>query len=548
MGLKEFFKDKAPAPTTPNEEPSEEMTKQERLDFIKSLSGMLAGVVGGQYRTLNIGERDAYKSNDVVYSCVNILSDNIAELPLRVYRGDELMPEDFTFPGGFNIQHPHIRMSMNRLNKAASLYYFLRGEFMVYIDDDSPFSLEPINPKQMKIGDEDDFGNIVTWKHKNGMIIPYEKIIYEVMKDPDGKRGIPPAEVLKPELINDKSALGYSTKFFENFAQAGAVLYDTLGSISPEEMEVLVTGFNELATQQYKTKGLPYGIRMDNTTQTMREMEFSKSRKDIRDRVLSTFGLHKSEYGVTDQVDRAVAETAAKQKWTRTLRPAALKFQEAYNQALMRQYFPGYNVRFDFSGIAALQATLNDKTDVAQKYINLGFTTNEVNERFDLGMDQIDEERMNTRYVPTVLLPYERTTLENQSFMNIDNSGEKEEKILELLEEEEENKKVKKTLKSKLGRYNTEQLGKVLSIVKNTEEVNTTKILTKIFDLLQSEKELLIELVSSTGSDLELGSITNYTYKLLKQEIVKTDNIDTMCKGIQQVYKFNKSKMKEIVK
>ena len=202
MGLKQFFKENTPEAV---EKPSVEMTKEERLEFIKNFSSSLAGVINNQYKVLNLANKDAYKSNDVVYSCVNILSDNIAELPLRVYRGDELLPEEFTFPNGFSIQHPHPRMSMNRLNNIASKYYFLRGEFMVYISEEPPFSLEPINPKLMKINEEDDFGNILSWKHSNGIIIPYEQVIYEVMTDPDGKRALPPVEVLKLEIANDSS-------------------------------------------------------------------------------------------------------------------------------------------------------------------------------------------------------------------------------------------------------------------------------------------------------------------------------------------------------
>ena len=75
------------------------------------------------------------------------------------------------------------------------IYFFYRGEYMIYIkpkSDTNPFfSLAVLNPVKM-VPQQDD-----TWKYDNKVIITNEELIYTKIFNPDGKRGLSPFEVIE---------------------------------------------------------------------------------------------------------------------------------------------------------------------------------------------------------------------------------------------------------------------------------------------------------------------------------------------------------------
>lgn len=567
----------------------------------KSLNSSLAGIVGNQWRTITFDKiKDAYINNYVVYGCINILANDASALPFNIYRGDELMPKDFRLdPQNFSLIQPHPDMSLVSLLYECYIYYWYRGEFMIYIDLDNFMTLEPINPKLMEIEKKDQFGNIISWKWNRKITIPKEQLIYSKMINPDGIRGLPPTDVLEKELNNYDKAREYNTKFFENFGKIGGTLYDERGEINPSAMEDLVTQFNQAhgsSEEAYKTLGLPAGIKYQEFVQTMREMEFLQSNKDLRDRILNTYGIHKSVFGCTDKVDRAVAQTAEKQKWTKVLVPVTKKIQEAFNQCLFRRYFPGYRCECNYNNISALQ---EDKTEIltrAKILHELGYSTNEINQLLDLGMEDITDLVGDMRFVPQLLIPVDEFTTTEEP----EKPSKSIDKVVDILDKDETKAKrnanyrikynrirlnIEKKIANKLGGYFAKQLGKILSIIKENksiEKINDLEILRSIMALLQIGKEELATLIaplfedgSLTASKFALRTlgidkpsksnqlavdkgisrikgINNYTYKLIRKQIKESiaagETVNDMSKRIQKVFKFCKSRARTIAR
>lgn len=559
-------------------------------------SRSLSAVVGGRFEEWQIGEVNSYSSHYTINRGIDMLSEGISQLPLQIYRGDVLMPEDFTFPNGFSFMMPSPNMSLNELLYNTCVYFWFRGEFMVYIDENDFLTLEPVNPKKMKRNQDG------TWRWNNKVNIDPSELIYAPLFNPDGDRGLSPVDVVKNEILNDINASNYSKKFFENFAQLGGTLEDTDGKITAPEMEKLVTQFNMAhagGNKSHKVLGLPKGITYADTKSTMKEMDFLDSRKDIRDRILAVLGIHKALFGVTDQVNRSVAEEASRQLWTQVLRPKAIRIQEKFNQQLFRKYFPGYHCKFDFSVVDALKQNAESVLAQAKGYRDLGYTLNEVNEHFDLGMEEVSDEVGNTRFIPTNLVPADELLIEPEPTTTGDNKAIDStlDKVLTMIDNTESKsvssykrgynriqRKSEKAFVGKLSKYFSKQLGIVISILKSNKsvdkDINTTMALiqnainkdkenltTTLLPVYQvtslASDELAINTVGATAHAVtnadvvnnmanNIQGISSHTYRLIRTQVQQSlelgETTAQLEKRIIKIYKFNASRSRTIAR
>lgn len=553
----------------------------------------ILGVDDGRYISYNLKKGNYYNSNYIVNRGIQLLANNIAALPLRLYRGDTELPPDFTFPNGFSLLRPNTGMSLNELLYITCVYYFFRGEFCQHImATDGPMRLIPLNPKRLNRGMD---GN---WKLDSTTIIQKEDLIYTAFLNPEinsystnNERGLSPIDVVASELDNDASAATYSDRFFSNYAQVGGTLIDKNGSATQQDMERMVNQFNaahQSKYEAYKTLGLPQGIEYVEQTQTLREMEFLESRKDIRDRILIILGIHKALVGITDSVNRSVAEEAGRQMWAQTLKPAAVRIQEKYNQQLFNVYFPGYYCKFDFTGIKELQENMESILKQAMDFRHLGYTTNEINAHFKLDMEPIEDEIGDMRFVPSNLIPVNDLLLEEEE----PKTPPKKEKVIaqvidKRLATNYKNKynKVERKVERKMHRgfnkYFSKQLYKILNkINKKAAKSTESIILADIRSVLSGENGILVKMVKPIYEDGSLDSstlalatikdaatptinekvvkamtnkitnINNYTYKLIKNEVKKSttagESLSELSKRIVGVYKFNTSRARII--
>jgi len=500
----------------------------------KNLNSDLAGVVGNNFLTINKNAvKDAYENNHVVYGSINILADGASMLPLKIYKGNTLMPLDFKLPGGFNIHQPHPELSLSALLYEAYVYYWYRGEFMIYIDEENPLTLEPVNPQLMKIDKIDKLGNTLSWKWDNKLSISKDQLIYCRRMSPDNKRGLAPSTVLEKDLLIYDSAREFNEKFFQNFGKIGGILTDDNGEISPKQMDILVDQFNEEhagPAKAGKTLGLPSGIKYNELIQTMRDLEFLQGNKDLRDRILSGYSLHKSVFGCTDQVDRSLALTAEKQLWTKTLLPASKRIKDAFNQAFFKKRFPNYRCEFSYDEISVLQEDKNEVLKRAESLHRLGYTTNEINAHLDLGLDDIDEIG-DTRFVPGNLKPAsDLEVIEVREAAGITDPDKSIDQAVKIIETDQ---KKQLQMKKELNSYFSKQLHKVLKLVSNKHSIMDINKL-----IVEDSKTL-------DNVEVDMESITANTMSLIAKSF--DEDKQKFSKNIIQIYKFNKSIVKKLL-
>jgi len=595
-----LFGDPGPKPST--------IAEEKTIDFSRCLPGVSNGII---YYTDVDGLKHAYSTNYVINKCINILAYNLSKAPLRFEQNGQPLPPDAKIKG-FDILQPHPRMSLSKLIYTCAVYYWYKGEFMALIDEEVPFSLEPVDPGLMHVVAS--AGGIITsWRHddKGYGIIDDEHLIYANMMNPetnvgvsDFDRALPLVEVVKREIANYSSGRDFNTQFFGNYAQMGLTLKDTNGNTTLEDRKSIVKEIDNKLSKgnAWRTRCLPQGLDVADTKNlSMREMEFSQSLKDIRDIILGVFGVPRSVFGITNEVGLSQNTVAVEKRlmWTDNIQPAAYMIQEAFNQTLMKNYFPGYKVFFDYSNIDVLQDNMVDKSVLALNLQKLGRTSMEINDQLDMGWEETNDPRMNERFVESNLIPYSEVIIEPETpAKSIDSNVIN--KILDDIDKEEKTSSrtrnyrnkynrlqrgVEKKMASKLGGYFAKQLGKVLALVKETKGItktNSTLLLASVMNLLNDEKSTLADimaplytdatLIGSTlaldtvKSDIEarvnpkivadmtnkIGGINNHTYRLIRTQvrdsIAAGETTNDLVKRIQSVYKFNSSRARTIAR
>ena len=78
-----------------------------------TLSDSLGYVSGDNYYEYSTNTADkSYTNNYTVYRGINLLADMIAQLPVKLYRGEQELPIDHIFPNGFSFVRPSTGMSL----------------------------------------------------------------------------------------------------------------------------------------------------------------------------------------------------------------------------------------------------------------------------------------------------------------------------------------------------------------------------------------------------------------------------------------------------
>ena len=553
-----------------------------RRDIKKSRDNEMVAVLGGKFYNYWLGDGEkAYGTNYIVHRCVSLLASNLAKLPFRVYKDDKPMPTDFLLPGGFDIRQPHPRMSLSALLYRCAVYYWYKGEFMSLIDEENPFSLEPVNPSQIKINKTE--GTMIESWGMGKKIIPADKLIYANVFNPDidGKisdrnRTLSPVKVVKAELRNYLSGREFNTQFFNNFAQVGLTLTDVEASTTREEREIIVRELDNTITagNAWRTKCLPHGIDIaDTKTATMKEMQLNEMFKDLRDIILGIYGVPRSVFGITNEAGLAQNTVDAEKRimWTDTIQPGGFQFQEAFNQTLMKRFFPGYKLYFDYSDVKVLQDDILQKTNLGKSYRDLGYTTNEINDLFDLGMENKDDIELNTRYTPINLSSSAERMIEPEEDEKEVVEEPVDEKIVgicNLLEKTAEKKDIKigvdsqRKYVSKLRGCYSKQLGKVLAIVKGGGSVNkTTHVCSELIDLFKTEKRVFTKTLSPMFDELKkvkdkdagpaFVRVEMYAaahYFRIKKVVCSEKTLEGKAVDIISIYKRLASKSKNIIR
>ena len=374
----------------------------------------LIAIRNGNYETMESESDGKLRSpydNSTVRRCLDLMSSNIAQVPILIYQNDSRVPPNFDFYEV--LRKPNSYTSSYELKEQTIIYYKLYGEAFWFLNTNDYGYIREIytlHPKFMKHVQDKPTSPINGWIYNESVPMSVDQVIHFKTFNPyGGVRGLSLLDTILIDLQADKEAMVYNKNFFKNGTKVnGMITLDKDMSTTMEEMRRVLGEFkkeHQGSKNAYKVGILSPGMAYDEFGQTMKDMEYISGRDSIRDRVLVVLGVHKSIVGITDKIDRSTADVALRSLWQTTLKPDCVRIQEKLNAELFDIFMPGYSCSFDFSQVEELKKDMKATTEVAMSLMEIGYTRNEVNTRLSLGMP-IDEEG-DDRWISAKLKPSE---------------------------------------------------------------------------------------------------------------------------------------------
>ena len=350
----------------------------------------------------------------VVNRCVNIISDTAPKAPLNFYRGVNEIEANHPLRRLF--MKPSKHMSFYELISLTTMFYILYGESFWYLNESAgqasgisklPAEIIVIDPRGLKEVLNPD-RTLKGWLYNNKIALTTDEVIHFKSNNPyNPYRGLAKLDSVEFELKSDFKAAEFQEKFFENGAIPGFVLTTDKEDNTPEkDLKKMGQQFDNMhkgVSKSNKTAVLRGGMDFKVVGLTQREMSFIESRVMTRDIILETFGVPKAIFGATENVNRATAEVQEKVFWELTIQPLLLRIQAKLNAELMYFIDSSIEIKFDFTKIPVLQNLYKEDVESVWKLIQVGFSRNELNKRFDLGFLE-DSEYGDDKYVMANLL------------------------------------------------------------------------------------------------------------------------------------------------
>jgi len=358
-----------------------------------------------------------YRQHGWVYAAIRAISQNIAGVDLLLYTGDrndKRLIEDH--PALELLDKPNPYMNAQQLMEATMTYLELAGEAFWIAERPSPRVLPKevwcFDPRrfQEQVGEN---GLISGWEYKKGVktieFAPYEVVHFRYINPYNDYRGMGPIEAARLGIEQDYLASRYNRAFFKNYAQPGGFL-ETDESLLPEEYDRLLAQFNQRhggATKAWKIGLLEGGVKYKAAGLSQKDMDFLEQRRWSRDEILAVFKVPKGEVAVYEDINYATARTQDKVFWTKTLLPKMSLVEWVIYDQLLDQAFGGKLwAEFDYGKIDVLEDDYKDKVETAVKMWSMGIPLNEINERLNMGLNDI--EGGDVGYIPFNVTPVEQ--------------------------------------------------------------------------------------------------------------------------------------------
>lgn len=331
--------------------------KSARVPFVSSFASRFAGGTF-QYRRAYIEEYQNW-----VYACVNARAEEVANIELVLYRGDQIITE-----------HPLLDilakvnpfMTKHELFEATQSYKDLDGNAFWYLarnGTDGTGDIQEIyvlRPDKVSIIQDPTNGLMVkgyVFTGPDGQKIPFQpseilhhKTFNPLNYSPYPGRGMGVVEAAYSAVSTDNEAREWNLQFFRNGAKPDGVLtVPGEGVLDPDDFNRIQAEWDSEhkgSANSHKISILQGGVKWEETTRTQTDMDFYNGRTFSRDEILAIFRVPKSIIGITDDVNRANAVSTIFVFALRTVKPLMQRLVDTLNEFLVPEY--GDDLRLDF--------------------------------------------------------------------------------------------------------------------------------------------------------------------------------------------------------
>lgn len=279
-------------------------------------------------------------------SPVTKIATDLSNVPGKLFRvaanGDKDEITDHPFLDFMARPNPLPFMTRSALWKVHETYLMIKGEGAAIIERGAagyPVELWPIPPHWMTDIPRLDFP-YYTIRSRDGlqMTVPIEDVFLVRQLnplDPYG-RGLGDAEAVADEIETDEYMAKWAKKFFWNDATPPVLM--SAPGITQDEYNRFKAAWDDQhrgVGNAHKMGIIPRDVTVNKLVDSQREMDFTQSRKDLRDGVNAHFGVPPEILGIVENSNRATATQAKIIYAENVLTPRLLARQDAINTQLL---------------------------------------------------------------------------------------------------------------------------------------------------------------------------------------------------------------------
>jgi HK97 family phage portal protein len=342
-----------------------EIFSQER-DFSFTRYGITKGV-GGKFGEIDSNQFAIYRpgggnhidpakalanNRGYVYAAVNAIAREVMNIDWRLFQVSGKDHEEQTEHDALdlldsvndNMTGPELKYLLSaHLDLTGNAYWYLEG---VGSDLDKPKAIYPMDPARVRpVLDTRTWpyqllGYKMKLENKEIVFKPYEVIHFRLPDPGNMHEGLGPVQAGAEFIDNDNYAMEFNRKFFTNGARPSGFLESEM--VSETQIEALKIGFanmHEGIDNMQRIAILPKGVKWTSAGSTPKDMDFKNLSENMRDRILSVFGVSKTILGTAESdTNRATAETADYVFSKRVIKPRMQLICSFLNERLIPRY------------------------------------------------------------------------------------------------------------------------------------------------------------------------------------------------------------------
>ncbi|SLJ98186.1 MULTISPECIES: phage portal protein [unclassified Paenibacillus] len=340
----------------------------------------------------NVRGRGALKV-ETVYTCIKILSETVAKLPLKIYQSDD---DDIT-KGTNHYLYPLLKLQPNPLMSAIDFFKALEsnramGNAYANIEFDKrsgrAVALWPIDSDSVTvIVDDINLLNTRTklWYQVNvgGKLVKipeHEMLHVKGSVTLNGLVGVPTLDYLHSAVENAASAGSFINNFYKNGLQTKGLIQYT-GKMEEAEKKIFREQFEKMSSglkNSHRISMMPFGYQFTPISISMTDAQFLENTELTIRQLAAAFGIKMHQLNDLDRATHSNNEQQQQQFYTDTMLPILTSYEQEFTRKLFlsRELQDGYFVRFNADAI--LRADFKTRMDALDKAVKGGiYTPNE---------------------------------------------------------------------------------------------------------------------------------------------------------------------------
>ncbi|MGW4525176.1 phage portal protein [Amycolatopsis sp. NPDC004378] len=368
----------------------------------RSASGRFSGVFSRRDAKAQL---DMMALNGTVFGIVDKTSTAVAGVEWHLYRksktGKKEDRVEVTSHAALDLLNkPNAFFDRMTLLETAQQHLDLPGEAALLVARSGrsslPLELWPIRPDRLDpVPHPTKYLTGWIYTSPDGEQVPLriDEVIHIRRPNPvDPYRGLGPVGTVLTEIMSADYAARWNANFFKNDASPGGII-EVEKRLTDDEFDELTMRWEEQhrgVARAHRVAILEQGKWVDRKY-SQRDMQFTDLRGVSRDAIMEAYGFPKSMLGITEDVNRAVAEAgkAVFAEWLTV--PRLNRWRNAWNGRLLPLYGPdaAKTLEFDYESPVpedreADNAERTSKATAAKTYIDAGYDGDSVKEALDL--------------------------------------------------------------------------------------------------------------------------------------------------------------------